>query len=121
MERAINETGIRMKVISKVTICFAFMFLFVSFTHAQKTKTVKGYFCGGQPEGNAFASTKIRVGKTIFDFTHSLGYVKYVGFKKKGATKIGAEYIVKYRNDGDGDWAESITFTGRSKKTEPCN
>ena len=87
-------------------------FLFVGFAHAQKTKTVKGYFCGGQPEENAFASSKIRVGETIFDFTHSLGYVKYVGFKKKGATKIGAEYIVKYRNDGEGDWAEFNHFYG---------
>lgn len=110
-----------MKLTRIFFLCFAFMFLFVSSAHAQKTKIVKGYFCGGQAEGNAFATTKIRVGKTIFDFTHSLGYVKYVGFKKKGATTIGAEYIVKYRNDGEGDWAEVITFTGRSKKTEPCN
>lgn len=110
-----------MKIFARTVIYLATAFLFAGFAHAQKTKAVKGYFCGGQTEGNAFATTKIRVGKNIFDFTHSLGYVKYVGFKKKGATKVGAEYIVKYRNDGDGYWAEVITFTGLSKKTEPCN
>ena len=111
-----------MKIFARTVICLAFVFLFVSFAQAQKTKTIKGYFCGGEPEGNAFASSRIRVGNRVFEFTESLKYVKYVGMKKKNATKVGAEYIVKYETDGEGiNWTKSLTFTGRRKEIEPCN
>ena len=100
----------------KKILVVGFLLLVFTIVSNAQTKTIKGYFCGGQAEGNAFATTKIRIGKTIFDFPHSLTQIKYIGFKKKGATKISVEYIVKYRNDGDGDWAESIAFTGIVRK-----
>lgn len=49
------------------------------------------------------------------------GNAKMIGFKFD-EMKIGNEYLMVYRSDdGENGFIESIKFTGRNKKLEPCS
>lgn len=96
-----------------------------------KPKTITGYFCGGGYSGQLFAYKLLRTPQGVmkFDFIFKRGVsddiaenTPFYGFNKKGALKIGAEYIVKFftNNDGEHD-AQSFTFSGKVKKTRSCS
>ncbi len=105
----------------KITLSIFALFLISSFIHAQ-TKTVKGNFCGMSSGGNAFVYSGVRVGKRVFEYSEHINSVKYFGFDKKNSKKIGAEYVIKYKTDGEVNWAVSVTFTGRvNPETKPCS
>lgn len=105
----------------KIASAVSILLLIPVFVHAQ-TKTIKGNFCGMSSGGNAFVYSGLRIGKRVFEYSEHIDSVKYFGFKKKNAKKTGAEYVIKYKTDGDANWAVSITFTGRvNPKTKPCS
>jgi hypothetical protein len=105
----------------KKFLCLCVVLLCTGLIQAQK-KSIKGNFCGGSIQGNAFFSEGIRVGKGVFEYQGHLNSVKSYGMNKRNSKKVGAEYIVKYETDGEGaNWASSITFTGKfNSRTKPC-
>ena len=79
-----------------------------------KIKTIKGLLCY-QSYGSGLGSRIFQTSNGLIEFMFHNSLVKY------GSKKIGAEYIVKYTIDDDGEnIVESFTFTGKVKKVKPC-
>ncbi|MGC2237809.1 MAG: hypothetical protein WA584_16715 [Pyrinomonadaceae bacterium] len=96
-----------------------------------KIKTITGYFCGDGYSGQVIAHKFLRTTQGVLEFAYLFNSgvnnqwgepTSFFGFKKKGSNKIGAEYVVKYVTNEDGEYdTQSFTFTGKTKKIKPCS
>jgi len=83
-----------------------------------KIKTITGLLCN-QGGGSGLGFRAFRTPSAVFEFEYS--YVVPTRGLKKNREKIGAEYIVKYTVEDNGEnTVESFTFTGNVKKVKPC-
>lgn len=134
-----------MNNITKIVMCLVFALVFVSFAQAQKAKTITGYLCGNSDGMNA-GTMGLRVGTRIVLISHTFSVAPgdYSDMTKRQAQKyvrenttkyfkvslpfdkIGSEFVVRYeKRDAYGggfyNWASSITYTGRTRKTSRCS
>lgn len=83
-----------------------------------KIKTITGLLCN-QGYGSGLGFRAFRTPSGLFEFSFS--YDVPTRGLKKNREKIGAEYIVKFTTDENGEHTvESFTFTGNVKKVQPC-
>lgn len=108
-----------------LVLTFSFITITAESQNKKPQQKVSRGFHRGTFDDNKMGTTCIRTdqGKrcftTCFDKSWCGGDSKYIGFNRKNANSIGAEYI-KYAGEGEGSSAHTIIFTGKVKPTESC-
>lgn len=105
----------------KAVYAMSLLLILLTGTSAQ-IKTVKGNYCG-QNTGNRSGSFGFRVGTVVrvfeMNFGQAQGNARMVRFNFK-KLRVGDEFIIKYASEGESEFIQSITGTGKRKRIAPC-